>query len=266
MDFLLDNYVPILIMAAVVIFLLVRRKSKKDKAFKESVYQQTEADALAKGIKITSHADGSVSGSEVLGSTEYNGTTGGIDWTLTSSVQRVRSNSRGGTTQRKSRWRTKAATLPQGKFIMLISQPDEMKAGPIKRGGFMNTLINKAADAMLDFYVGAYFGNEYKSLVNIGEDAVRMEREGLKDFMILTNHEALAQRYLDDSTTGTIASWKKNSQGFSREGQVDNFGLLFAPDEVILACQATMDNATEVKLFADFGTALVTKMKAVGNS
>jgi hypothetical protein len=262
MDFLQANLIPILVVAAIAIFIIARFKSKKDKETRTKVHQEVEASALSKGIQVTGQAQGSVMGSEVMGDTDYKGTTGGINWTLKSSILRGR-NTRGGNILRKSMWRTNAVNLPQGKFIMFVSTPGEMKAGPIQRGGFMNTLINKAADAMLDFYVGAYFGNENKALVNIGEDGVKLEREALKDFLILTNHETLANRFLDESTSGTIAGWKKSSQGFSRESLVDNFGLLFGPDGVILTCMANMTNAEEVKLFSDFGAVLVAKMKAV---
>lgn len=81
-------------------------------------------------------------------------------------------------------------------------------------------------------YVGSYFGSEYRSLVNIGEDGVKIEREPLKDFMILTNIEPLANKYFDEATVTTISYWKKSSQGFTLESKVDQFGLLFSPDGV----------------------------------
>lgn len=261
MDFLLSHLSTILIVAATAIIILVMLKRKKDAAFREQVWQQTEADAMGKGLQVTSRPHGSVTGGVVMGNTDYKGTTGGMEWTLRSTI----ASGRRGAWMRKAMWRTNAVTLPEGKFILVVSTPSEMKTGPIQRGGFINDLINKAADVMLDFYIAGYFGTEYKSLVNIGEDSVKLEREALKDFMILTNHEAVAQRYFDDATCGTIASWKKNSQGFSREGQVDQFGLLFAPDGVILSCQSNMSNAEEVKLFSDFGAALVAKMKGLAN-
>ncbi len=261
MDFILSNITPILILAAIGIIILILLQRKKDAAFREQAWQQSDSDAMTKGLQITSHARGRVTGGIVMGNTDYQGTTGGIEWTLRSTIEAGRR----GAWMRKARWRTNAVTLPEGKFILVISTPADTKPGPIQRGGFMNDLINKAADVMLDFYIGGYFGNEYKSLVNIGEDGLKLEREVLKDFLILTNHEAVAQRYFDDTTCTTIANWKKNSQGFSREGKEDQFGLLFAPDGVILGCQANMNNAEEVKLFSDFGAVLVSKMKGAGS-
>jgi hypothetical protein len=100
-------------------------------------------------------------------------------------------------------------------------------------------------------------------LVSIGTDGVKIEREQLKDFMILTNIEPLVQKYFDDATAATISLWKKSNQGFTHEDKVDQFGLLFSPDGVILTCRANMSNASEVKLFSDFGAALTMKMMQI---
>ena len=144
-----------------------------------------------------------------------------------------------------------------------MSIPGELKLGNIERGGFINDIIIKTADTVLDLYVGGYFGNEYKPLVNIGDDGVKIERDQLKDFMILTNMEPLAQKYFDEATAATISHWKKNDAGFKDEKKVDQFGLLFSPDGVILTCQTSMSNANEVKAFSDFGAALTIKMQQV---
>jgi hypothetical protein len=249
----------LLIAAAVIVVVFVLRQRKKDAAIKQDVRQKSEAEAKAAGIQVTAQADGSVRGGEVMGATDYKGTTGGIDWTLRSSLTTGQKGRKVG----KSMWRTSAVKWPQGKFLLLISTPPEMKTGKIERGGFMNTLINKAADVLLDVYVGLYFGSEYKSLVNIGEDGVKIEREGLGGFTILTNHQDLAERFLDEATIKVISGWKESSQGFAREQQVDQFGLLFAPDGVILTCQANMTSAEEVKLLSDFGAVLSVKMNGV---
>lgn len=251
----------LLIAAAVMVAVLLFRQSqrKKEAAIKQDVRQKSEAQAKAAGIQVTAQADGSVRGGEVMGATDYKGTTGGIEWTLRSSLTTGQKGRKIG----KSMWRTSAVKWPEGKFLLLISTPPEMKTGKIERGGFMNTLINKAADVLLDVYVGLYFGSEYKSLVNIGEDGVKIERETLGGFTILTNHQDLAERFLDEATAKVISGWKAGSQGFAREQQVDQFGLLFAPDGVILTCQANMTSAEEVKLLSDFGAVLAVKMKEV---
>lgn len=160
-------------------------------------------------------------------------------------------------------WRSAEPVLPAGKFILLMSTPEGLKVGQIKRGGLINTVFNKAADVVLDLFVSGYFGNEYKSLVNIGEDGVKVERAELADFYILTNLEPLAQKFLDPATVQTISGWKHSNLGFAQEQQVDQFGLLFSPDGVILTCQASMQNAEEVKLFSDFGSVLAYKMKEI---
>ncbi len=208
---------------------------------------------------------------QVAGIKDYAGVTGNVKWKLTSSVwyeDMGRSSSKplSRSWHSKSVWQTDVIKLPAGKFILLMSTPGEAKTGDIKRGGFLNKMVNVAADAVLDVYVGGYFGNEYKSLVNIGEDGVKMKREELKDFMILTNVEPLAEKYFDAATVSMIARWKKTEAGFLQEEKIDQFGLLFSPDGVTLSCMANMDSETEVKIFSDFGSVLTTKMIQISST
>jgi len=264
-QFISSNAVPVFVVIFLAIVFYGRFKKKKDTSLISNGQQRTQEQALAEGLNVTSQVDGRMSDAgEIHGDTDYNGTTGGIDWILKSTVLvSDRGDDRNQVWKRKSVWRTQAAKLPAGKFILLMSTPGEIKLGEIKRGGFINDLVNKAADAVLDIYVTGYFGSEYKALVSIGTDGVKIEREQLKDFMILTNIEPLAQKYFDDATAATISLWKKSNQGFTREDKVDQFGLLFSPDGVILTCRANMSNAGEVKLFSDFGAALTMKMMQV---
>jgi hypothetical protein len=265
MGLIFSNLIPFFVIVVIVIVLINKFKKGKDEAVKRDIHQQKQEQAQAIGIQVASQADGHVSNSgEIHGDTDYAGNTGGIDWTLKSTVLVESSGEdRDKVWKRKSMWRSHAAKLPEGKFIMMMSTPGEIKLGTIKRGGFINDLVIKAADAVLDLYVAGYFGKEYKSLVSIGKEGVKIERDQLKDFMILTNDEPLAQKYFDEATASTISHWKNSSQGFSREDKVDQFGLLFSPDGVILSCQANMNNANEVKAFSDFGSALAIKMQQV---
>jgi hypothetical protein len=267
-NFITSNLITISIVVFIAFVIFGRFRKGKEEAAKRNIHQEKQEQAQAVGVHVGNQADGRVSNSgEIHGDTDYNGTTGGIEWTLKSTVlvgdHTMAGGGRNQVWKRKSVWRTQIAKLPAGKFIMLMSTPGEIKLGDIKRGGFINDLVNKAADAVLDIYVSGYFGSEYRSLVSIGEDGVKIERDQLKDFMILTNLEPLAQKYFDEATATTISHWKKNSQGFARESKVDQFGLLFSPDGAILTCQANMNNANEVKAFSDFGSALAIKMQQV---
>jgi hypothetical protein len=268
MQFLISNALPILFLMAFAFLVFGQLRRRRQAALKNNLHQKTQQQAQAVGVQVASQADGRVSNSgEIHGDTNYNGTTGGIGWTLKSTVlvgdTTVSGGGRNQVWKRKSVWRTDAIKLPAGKFILLMSTPGEIKTGDIQRGGFLNKLVNIAADAVLDIYVAGYFGSEYKSLVGIGEDGVKLERDQLKDFLILTNLEPIAQQYFDEATVATIAGWKKNNAGFTREQKVDQFGLLYSPDGVILACQSNMNNAVEVKAFSDFGAALTVKMQQV---
>jgi hypothetical protein len=164
--------------------------------------------------------------------------------------------------KRSTRWKTESVKFPAGKFLMLMSTPGYDSASkPLKRGGFLNKLVNMAADFALDFYVAGYFGSQYKSLVGLENGSEKIERQLLNDFMILTNHKVLGEKFLDEATTSVIANWKKQNQGFSRERSVDHFGLLFAPDAMVLGCQTNMASADEVKTLSDFACVLAVRMK-----
>jgi len=251
-EFIASNVItiPLVIIIAFAIFRFRKRKLTNVNFHYQKREQTQEADQPIEG--------------EIPGDTDHNGNTGGIDWKLKSTVQKGSTGGVGNKVwRRKSMWRTEAVKLPASKFILIMSITGELKLGNIERGGFINDVINRTADTVIDLYVGGYFGNEYKPLVNIGDDGVKIEHDQLKDFMILTNMEPLAQKYFDEATAATISHWKKNDAGFKDEKKVDQFGLLFSPDGVILTCQTSMNNANEVKAFSDFGAALTVKMKQV---
>lgn len=273
---LTSNPILIFVFGFLIFFLFgMFRKRKNSELVKQQQANQRN-EAAAKGMQVTSQrasevvvrTDGAV---EAAGETEYSGTTGGIVWKL---VSEVRATSRDvddrpgrqntDVWKRSTRLKTESVKFPAGKFLLLMSTPGYDSASkPIKRSGFLNKLVNMAADVALDFYVGGYFGSQYKSLVGIGNDSEKIERTLLNDFMILTNHKNLGERFLDEATTTVIANWKKQNQGFTREGSVDQFGLLFAPDAMVLGCQADMANADEVKTLSDFACVLAVRMNDV---
>jgi hypothetical protein len=250
-----------------------RKRKLSEKIVKHT--QDTEKEAKDMGVNIEQKVSGRMAsmgyGSAVEGDTHYAGTTGGINWKLLSSVQltdRGTSNSINSRNldvrKRSTRWNTTEAAWPQGRFLMLMATPgyDSAKHA-IKRGGFFNKLTQMAGDFMLDVYVSGYFGSQYKSLVGIGEDGVKLDRPALNKFFILTNHEVLANKFLDDGTVNTIASWRNAQMGFRSESAVDNFGILFCADGMILGCQADMADPKEANKLAEFGSALALKMQQV---
>lgn len=249
------------------------RRRKHAEVIREKQTRERE-DATTKGMQVTSQKGGAVVALsdgkyEAAGETEYAGTTGGIEWKLVSEVRAMgrdaddrpgRQNTEAW--KRSTRWKTESVKFPAGKFLMLMSTPGYDSASkPLKRGGFLNKLVNMAADFALDFYVAGYFGSQYKSLVGLENGSEKIERQLLNDFMILTNHKVLGEKFLDEATTSVIANWKKQNQGFSRERSVDHFGLLFAPDAMVLGCQTNMASADEVKTLSDFACVLAVRMK-----
>jgi hypothetical protein len=249
-----------------------RKRKLSEKVIQRT--KDTEQQAQQAGLKVAQSVTGRTantgSGTAIEGETNYSGNTGGIEWALTSTVRLTASHSSSSANtrnldvwRRSTRWRTKAAAWPPGKFLMLMAAPgyDSAKSPAKKGGGFFSKIVQAVGNFALDFYVGGYFGGEYKKLVNLGDDGVKIEQSALKGFFILSNHEALANKFLDEGTITTITNWRKAELGFASEGQVDNFGVLFCEDGVILGCQADMANAQEAKMLAEFGAALAVKMQ-----
>jgi hypothetical protein len=242
-SFIMSNLFTILIVGAIVYF-IVRGKIK----IRVAKDTPPVSEGTQQGVK------------------EFAGNSGGIEWKLESVVvqSRTANDTNDSHWTRKTTWHTDTVKFPLNKFLMLMSAPGgHTGAKQIERGGLINSLINKAADFALDIYVSSYFGSRYTSLVSIGEDGVKIDRPALSDFLILTNIEPTASKFLDGATTGVIANWKNQKQGFSHEGNVDQFGLLFSPEGMILSCQVDMANEQEARMFADFGAVLGVKMKQV---
>jgi hypothetical protein len=251
---------------------IARQKSEAIQQHKENVQHQSEA----AGIQATTHASGRVAdvageGKVVEGDTVYKGTTGGVTWSLVSTVRvsSTESADRPGrelnqTWKRKSLWQTDFVKWPQGKFLLLMAAPGYDSAKhPLKRGGLFSKLVNMAADFALDIYVSGYFGDRYKKIVNIGDDAIKIDRNALPGFLILTNYEVPAENFLTEETCAGIAKWRNSKAGFTRESAVDNFGLLICETGVLMGCQSDMANAEEANKLAEFASAITLGVKQV---
>lgn len=270
-DWIISNLFTILVVGFIASWLIgrARRQKQRERTQQENDANRQNAEKL--GMEVKQQAEGTrmmagaTNGPQVSGDTTYTGTTGDIPWTIDI---KVRISDRGtGTSgdhvwKQTTRWKTTSVNWPAGKFLLIMSTPGEMKVGDVKEGGFFNKLVNWAADRFLDLYVGGYFGSEYTSLVNV-TGATIVRKEGMTDFYMITNEPARAEKFLDESTQKTIANWKHASQGFQQERQVDQFGLLFAPDGLTVACQAGLTNPAEAKMFSDFAAVLAVKAKSV---
>jgi hypothetical protein len=267
-----------ILLSGVVLYLYLKsKKIAKQKA--EAIKQQqqiTETQSEANGIQATMQASGRVAdvageGMVVEGDTVYKGTTGGVTWSLVSSVRvsSTESADRPGRQlnqawKRKSVWQTDFVKWPTGKFLLLMAAPGYDSAKhPLKRGGLFSKLVNMAADFALDIYVGGYFGERYKKIVNIGDDAIKIDRKALNGFLILTNYEGPAEKFLTEVTSEGIAKWRNSKAGFTRESAVDNFGLLVCETGILLGCQSDMANAEEANKLAEFASAISLSVKQV---
>lgn len=270
MSFFTGNILWVFVLGALAFWLMGRsRRAKQQKqTHAENLAQRQQAQQL--NLHVTRQATGQrVQGGfaqqpAAEGDTQYSGKTGDVTWTLSVTV---RFSDRGPGTvgndvwRQTTRWKTTHVAWPAGTFLMIMSTPGEIKVGDVKEGGLFNKMINWAANQFLDVYVGGYFGRTYQPLVNV-EGATVLRKQAMGDFYIITNKADLAEKFLDDATQVTIANWKKLPQGFKQEGRVDQFGLLLAPDGMVLACQAALTYSDEAKIFSDFGAALATKARS----
>jgi hypothetical protein len=268
-DWITGNLFTLAILGIVLFWILGRNRRKKQQELTQKENELSRGEATRLGMEVKEQAEGKrrVGGlpdtPTVSGDTTYEGTTGDIPWRITI---RVRIGDRDGgmrandVWKQTTRWKTQAVHWPAGKFLMIMSTPGEIKVDEVKEGGFFNKMIKWAADKFLDLYVSGYFGGEYMELVNVTGSTI-IRKEVMKDFYMITNKPALAEKFLDEATQTTIANWKHSSQGFKQEGKVDQFGLLFAPDGFTVACQAALTDPNEAKIFADFAAVLAVKMK-----
>jgi hypothetical protein len=274
-DLLLSNLFNLLIIGFVATLAWNWYKRKKRKDAIALTQKSTREDAAKQGMKMEATATGRVA---VQGNREiaeqkqqYSGEIADVPWTLeTQTLVGSPSEDEPGTTtittvwKQSTSWNTKAVSLPEGTFLMCMMTPTKGQAGKkIERGGLLNTLTNWIADFALDVYVSGYFGSRYTSLVNIGDDSIRLDWPELPQSFILTNAPETANAFFDSATKEVIIRWRAEKMGFEQESLVDQFGILFAPDGLTLSCRAFMQNATEARLFAEFGVLLCKKMQQV---
>jgi len=242
LSWIFSNLLTLGIVGAIIYFIFIsRRKASVDKL------SQPPAPTGTKGETVD----------------EYTGTTGGINWKLRSTVLK-KLPGRNRDWLRSTRWETSTVKFPPGKYLMVMSiAGGEIPKGNFKQEGLLNTIINQAADFALDIYVGGYFGAQYQPMINVTGDSVKIDKPELSDFFILSNHEPVAQAFLDEATTTVLSQWKKQKMGFTRENNVDQFGILFCEDGVIFSCKSDMANEQEATMLADFAAVLCVKMRGI---
>ena len=189
--------------------------------------------------------------------TRYDGELGGITWEGISTYRRKQAG-RHGSSFRYFRWRTASVQFGEGKFLMIVSLPSKIKLQAPQGTGFMSNVVNKVAEVMLDMYVGSFFGEQYKSMINIADSSI-IQRSDEDDFFILTNTLDTSENFLS-KTEPVIRKWKAQNAGFTAEKVVDAFGILFAPDEMIVSVQTNLNTKEEVDILASFASALAVGM------
>jgi hypothetical protein len=275
-DWLLSNLFSILFIIFILTFIYNwKKKSKKMEQIKVELDKKVN-EANEKNLKVSIQASGDIqtdsksNSNEIGGDTTYEGSTGDLQWKLTSSVIfSTRSNSDHPSSERevwkrKSQWFTSFSPLPKDSYVAIMGTPGNAHSGKEKMGGFFGKVVNFISDKVFDIYVIGYFGSRFASLVNVAQDEI-LKIPGLDSYFIVTNVPDIAKRFFDDQTVGVLVNWKKEKQGFKQEGSVDLIGFLFHDGGAVAGCQASMENASEAKMLADFCSTLSFKMQqAIG--
>ena len=187
------------------------------------------------------------------GTTRIDGQSNGIRWNL-SSIPEVGRRFKGGTHVAKGKtvWNTQDVGLGKSAFILVMDIGKEgirIEKGPSDT--LLGKLARKAGDMVLDTYVGGWFGDEYKSLVNL-EGSETLEVQGLSDFFILTNTPEVAARCMSGDAVGILRRWRDAEQGFLRGEVAGNAGILLSESGCIVACQGPMSSEGEARRYAEF--------------
>ncbi len=194
-------------------------------------------------------------------STRIDGQSSGIRWSLYS-VTEDRRRHKSGThvAQRKTVWNTQDVRLGKSAFILIM---DIGKEGIRIEKGASHTLLGKlarkAGDMVLDTYVGACFGDEYKSLVNL-DGSETLEVQGLSDHFILTNAPEVATRCMAGDSVGILRRWRDAGQGVLGGEATMNVGILLSESGCVITCQAPMSSEGEARKFADLSSSLAAAM------
>lgn len=200
----------------------------------------------------------------VPGTTELNGTSQGCRWTAT--IEAIPDNpgeARHGRVWRQStRWRTTHATMPAGKFVMIMTLPEGVKAPPVSAEadtGLMATLARKAAAAAFGHYVRGYFGAEHGAMVDLASAIPLSAGPG---FAAFSNDGAFARRLLDPTTVDLLA--RQRALELARSGASNSgFGLLLAPAGVVIGTQYALSTASDLAPLVAFGAEMAERLKSV---
>ena len=192
----------------------------------------------------------------------FSGTAEGLAW----SAQVEVTLDDDGSPARRSRGQRTRITFPTlaaapGRFVLAMALPPGVQVPPSPppgEGGMLATLAEKAAEAMLDLYVGGSFGAEHRALVNVAGAARPPGPPGL---FLLSTDEALAARLLDEQGVALLLALREPIHGLPRA--LDSFGLLATSAGLIVGCQVALSDAAVLKLVAERVARLVTHAHAV---
>jgi hypothetical protein len=257
-----DNMFIIVIAVFILFFLVGQVRKKKVKETYEKNVKEAEAEANKYGLNVSKEMpnisamsyDLSHGVDTKFGDTIYEGVNDNIKWKLVSTVKysddtAIGSNRRD-LIQQTLKYTTYDIKLNAHNYVMMMEAPTEMKIEASEDAGFMSSIKNFVAEKALDYYVGNYFGNEYKDMINISDGTI-IRNNSLRNFLIITNSKQISDKIIDEKLTEFILDWHNKTKNFKNESFMKTPGLLIAPDKFILTCQSSVVSAKEASEYAE---------------
>lgn len=163
-------------------------------------------------------------------------------------------NDRSGPRSRRSRIERTRISFPAirtapGRFVFAVALPPGARAPEIPSGeGLFVKLALKAAEALLDVYVGGYFGPQHRDLVNV-EGAERPPAP--PGFFVLSTDPSVASRLLAPDAVALLDGLRDVVKGQPSFGVLaTNEGLVWAVPDSVLDVAALKAAADRVGAFA----------------
>jgi hypothetical protein len=184
----------------------------------------------------------------------FSGSAGMLAWTAEVEVDADRP----GPSNRRSRRSSTRITFggvraSPGRFVIAMAVPPEVQVPAVPSGGgLLAKVAAKAAEGLLDLYVGGYFGARHRALVNV-EGAERPAAP--PGFFVLSTDAPLAGRLLAPEAVALLEGLRDAVPG------QPHFGLLVAPEGLAWAVPAAVTDTSALKPLAERVAALASKLR-----
>lgn len=237
-----------------------RRRSRRDArlgplAARSGIRYHPEGDAGAAGAP----AGSGPSARETL---VFSGSVHGLTWRAAVEDDPVEQRNVRHVRHERTRITFPARALAPGRFVLvmpLAQGAPVWDAAPPQGSGLLARIARSALEASLDLYVGMYFGDRQRALVNV--DGARVV-PGLEGFWVLANDDAEASRLLGGDAPRRLDAMRTGAAGPWRGHPGHGFGLLVGPEGTTFACQYAVRDPAELRDLAEWAAGLAREPRA----